>query len=64
MRTPDKWSPEDVDALVERRDRLAEEWLLGRHAHDWYIGNATRDEWVAAYEAVDLLLNDGADDAR
>lgn len=40
----------------DERDRLAEAWLLERHDHDWYIVNATTDEWVDAYKAVDGAL--------
>lgn len=33
-------------------DFLAEQWLKARHGRDWYVGNATDAEWVAAYDAV------------
>jgi hypothetical protein len=38
---------------AELIDRSAENWLHAQHGKDWYIGNASSDEWKAAYEAVD-----------
>lgn len=38
------------------RDRLAEAWLVARHAREWYIGDASAEEWAAAYAAVDVDL--------
>jgi hypothetical protein len=46
-----------VDELAafgsEDRDRAAERWLLARHTSRWYIGDATEEDWRAAYAAVD-----------
>ncbi len=33
-----------------RIDRLAEDWVRARHTEAFYIGEATRAEWDAAYE--------------
>jgi hypothetical protein len=37
----------------EARDRAAERWLQARHTSRWYIGDATEEDWRAAYAAVD-----------
>lgn len=42
--------------MYDRRDALAEQWLIEKHDHDWYLGSATTDEWKAAYAAVDAAL--------
>ena len=44
------------EATIDERDRLAEEWLTARHSSDWYIGDATADEWEMAYVAADEQL--------
>lgn len=46
--------PLDVErGAVVTRDEAAEAWLVAQHSLDWYIGNATEDEWRFAYAAVD-----------
>lgn len=45
---------EDVDhRLDSARCILAELWLILTKSKDWYIGDATDEDWQAAYEAID-----------
>lgn len=55
------WNPESEDCCGEpdERDTLAEEWLVAQHGPEWYIGNATFDDWMAAYAAVGEPPNRG-----
>lgn len=39
-------------AAQESWDNRAQAFLEGQHGPDWYIGNASKREWDAAYEAT------------